>query len=205
MHIPDGLLSLEISAVFWVISLIIFSLALRDNRKKISRNQIAVILALTLIIFVAQMSDFPVLGGTTGHILGGALLAILLGFSPAVIIMSAILVIQAVVFHDGGVIALGANVFSMAIIAPLIGVGAKKLLNKNLLLAGITAGFVSVFVAAAVTSLMIVFSGGNPLTVLSGMLTAHIFLGIVEGLVTGGFVFYSLHLAKVVVLNKAEA
>lgn len=203
MHIPDGVLSLELSAIMWVISLFVFSLALKDSRKKISRNQILVILALAAIIFVAQMSDFPVLGGTTGHILGGALLAILLGFSPAVIIMSAILVIQAVVFHDGGVIALGANVFSMAIIAPLIGIGAKKLLNRNLHLAAITAGFVSVIVATAVTSLMIVFSGGDPLTVLSGMLTAHIFLGMVEGLVSGAFVFYSLNLAKVTVLDKA--
>ncbi len=205
MHIPDGVLSLEISAIMWVISLFVFSLALKDSRKKISRNQILLILALALIIFVAQMSDFPVLGGTTGHILGGALLAILLGFSPAVIIMSTILVIQAIFFHDGGVIALGANAFTMAIIAPLIGIGAKKLLDKNIMVAGMIAGFVSVIVAATLTSLMIVFSGGNPLTVLSGMLTAHIFLGLVEGLVTGAFVFYSLHLVKVAVLDKAEA
>lgn len=147
MHIPDGVLSLEISAILGVISLVIFSISAKESRKGITKEKLPIIIALIAFIAIAQTFNFPILGGTYGHLVAGAMLALLFGFSPAVVMMSFVLVIQAVFFHDGGIFALGANVMMMAIITPLVGAGIRKFLHKNFIAAATLTGAVSAAVA----------------------------------------------------------
>jgi len=83
-------------------------------------------------IFVAQMINFPVASGTSGHLLGATLIVVLLGPCSAIIVMSSVLIVQCLLFADGGILALGANVFNMAIVAPISGYGLYKILQPIL-------------------------------------------------------------------------
>lgn len=157
-------------------------------------------------IFVAQMVNFPVGGGTTGHLIGGALFAVLAGPTVAIVGMTAVLLIQALMFGDGGITALGLNAVNMAIIAPLSGWGAYTLLKPVLAPAGRAgeglavglAAWASVFLAAAVCaaelSVSFAISGGGygiPANVaVPAMLGYHAVIGIGEAILTVGILAY---------------
>ena len=118
MHIPDGFLDAKTAITTGVFSFSALGVALRHASRHVQSRQIPLIGLTAAFIFVAQMINFPVAGGTSGHLLGATLAAVLLGPSAAVIVMSCVLIIQALIFADGGLLALGANVFNMAIVAP---------------------------------------------------------------------------------------
>jgi cobalt/nickel transport system permease protein len=184
MHIPDGFLSPEISLVFWIISLITVSFSFKNLRKN-SLKKIFLFASLGALIFVSQMLNFPVLNGTSGHLIGGALIALLLGFDAAVIIMASVLFIQAVIFHDGGIIALGANVFNMAIVTPFTAIKIKESIKENNLLAVFFAGIVSVVLASFFVSLQLYFSGASGLfSVMNSMLSIHFLIGLAEAILS---------------------
>jgi cobalt/nickel transport system permease protein len=143
-------------------------------------------------VFAAQMLNFPVAGGTSGHFLGAALAAILLGPWLACLVLAVVLTAQAFVFADGGVTALGANVFNMgvagALVVGLLFVGTRELLPKTrpvLLALSAGAAWLAVMVGATLTSLELAASGTVPLgTVLPAMLGVHAVIGIGEAVVT---------------------
>jgi len=191
LHIPDGFLSLELALFFWIVSLVVVGLSFKNMGKDISLKKIPLFAALAGFVFAAQMLNFPVLGGTSGHLIGGALLALLLGFSPAVVIMATVLTVQAFVFHDGGVIALGANMFNMAIVAPLGGVVAKKYLGKSYS-AVFSGALLSVIAASVVASAQLALSGAVEFTgVLVAMVSVHMMIGLGEALISTAAWFFA--------------
>jgi cobalt/nickel transport system permease protein len=130
MHIPDGFLDAKTAIATGIFSITGLSAALRRATRHIQSRKIPLIGLAAAFIFVAQMLNFPVASGTSGHLLGSTLAAILLGPSAAIIVMSSVLIVQALIFADGGVLALGANIFNMAIVAPLCGYGTYKVLRS---------------------------------------------------------------------------
>jgi cobalt/nickel transport system permease protein len=149
---------------------------------------------LAAFIFAAQMLNFTVIGGTSGHLVGGALAVVLLGPWAGILTMTTVVAIQALLFQDGGLLVMGANILNMAIIAPLMGYGIYR---GSMLLAcsqrwglfagGFAAAWVSVVVTAIACAIQLAFSGTSPLGVaLPAMAGVHAFIGIGEGLITAG-------------------
>src|SRR5262252_4132244 len=121
MHIPDGFLSPSVWAPLDVAALPAVAWVARRARLDTEDRSIPLMGVMGAFVFAAQMINFPVGLGTSGHLVGGALLSIALGPAAASVVMTAILVVQAFVFQDGGIMALGANVFNMAIVGVLAG------------------------------------------------------------------------------------
>jgi cobalt/nickel transport system permease protein len=121
MHIPDNFLSTPVWAALDAISIPAVGLMIKRAGRDLPDTRIPLLGVMGAFVFAAQMINFPVGVGTSGHLVGAALLACTLGPAPAVLVMTTILVIQAFVFQDGGVLALGANVFNMAIVGVLVG------------------------------------------------------------------------------------
>ncbi len=115
MHIPDGFLSTPVWCVFDAVAVPAVGLVARRAQRQMEDRKIPLLGVMGAFVFAAQMINFPVGPGTSGHLVGGALLTIALGPAAASIVMTAILAIQALVFQDGGILALGANIFNMAI------------------------------------------------------------------------------------------
>jgi cobalt/nickel transport system permease protein len=191
VHIPDGFLDTRIWVGAGVLSAGAVAAAVAKTRKVLEDRQVPALGVMAAFIFAAQMVNFPVAGGTSGHLLGGALAAILLGPWSAGLILTTVLIIQMLFFYDGGLTALGANVLNMAVIAPWVAYGTCRLVS-NLFRssAGRTAAiflasWMSVMAAALAASLEIAFSGTVPLKiVLPAMLGWHALIGIGEGLIT---------------------
>ena len=129
MHIPDGFLDAKTAIATATFSFAGLATSLRHASKHLPGRKIPLIGLAAAFIFVAQMLNFPVASGTSGHLLGATLAAVLLGPSAAVIVMSTVLIVQALLFADGGILALGANVFNMAIVGPLCGYGVYRLMR----------------------------------------------------------------------------
>jgi len=192
MHIPDGFLNVATVATTYAVSVGGVANAVRIANKKLGEKQVPLMGILAAFIFAAQMLNFPVAGGTSGHLIGAALAAILLGPWATVIIMSAVLIAQSLIFQDGGLLALGANIFNMGIVASF---GAyyiyrltQSLLGDNRrgkLIGGFTAAWGSVLLASIACAIELAISGASPLTVvLPVMAGIHALIGIGEGLIT---------------------
>ena len=121
MHIPDNFLSTPVWASLDAVSIPAVGLMVKRAGRELEDTRIPLLGVMGAFVFAAQMINFPVGAGTSGHLVGGALLAFTLGAAPAVIVMTAIIAIQAFVFQDGGVLAMGANVFNMAVAGVLAG------------------------------------------------------------------------------------
>src|SRR3984957_2569561 len=122
MHIPDGLLSTPVSLACAGLSVVAVGAATARSRFASESRHVALMGMAAAFVFAAQLLNFPVAGGTSGHLIGGVLAAVLLGPSAAVVAMTAVLILQCLVFGDGGLMALGANVLNMAVIQPLVGI-----------------------------------------------------------------------------------
>jgi cobalt/nickel transport system permease protein len=132
MHIPDGFLDPKTAITTSILSFSGLSWALRTMNHHDVQRKIPLIGLAAAFVFVAQMINFPVASGTSGHLLGATLIAVLLGPCSAVIVMASVLIVQCLLFADGGVLALGANIFNMAIVAPVSGYGLYKLIRPFL-------------------------------------------------------------------------
>ena len=117
MHIPDGFLSVPVAIVMWLISIVVIAVALKRVSRDLDERQVPLMGVLAACIFAGQMLNFAVAGGTSGHLLGAALAAILLGPWAAVLVLTTVVGVQALIFQDGGLLALGANIFNMAMSA----------------------------------------------------------------------------------------
>ncbi|MBN1992442.1 MAG: PDGLE domain-containing protein [Anaerolineae bacterium] len=189
MHIPDGFLSLTISIVFWIFTVILLAVATRRTQNALGERQIPLMGIMAAFIFAAQMLNFPIAGGTSGHMLGGALAGIVLGPWAGMLVMASVIALQALLFQDGGLLVMGANIFNMGLLTVLIGYGLyRSVLGQNrgvrLGVAGIAA-WLAVMTAALATSLQLWFSGTSPLQiVMPVMLGVHALIGIGEALIT---------------------
>ena len=134
MHIPDGFLSPPVWGAFDLLSAPAVGYAGAARQRGKEDRKIPLLGVMGAFVFAAQMINFPVGLGTSGHLVGGALLAIVLGPSAAAIVMTAILAIQALVFQDGGIVALGANVFNMAIVGGPGGISAVSFVGSEMAL-----------------------------------------------------------------------
>jgi cobalt/nickel transport system permease protein len=194
MHIPDGFIDAPVSAGAAVLAAGAVAVALRRSRAEL--DGFAPLLAglVAVFVFAAQMINFPVASGTSGHLIGGALAAILVGPSTAILAMTVVLSVQAVVFADGGLSALGLNVLNLAVVAPLVGWAvfraAHALLKHDrraVPVAGFLAGLASVVAAALAFSLEFALGGTDAVAaqaVTTAMVAVHVAIGIVEGVVT---------------------
>jgi len=189
LHIPDGFLSWPVAALFWLLALAVVGLAVRRVGTELDDRLVPLMGVLAAFIFAAQMINFPVAGGTSGHLLGGALAAAVLGPWSAVLVMAAVIALQALLFQDGGLLVMGANIFNMGLLTALIGFGLVRAAGgrgrraRSAALA--VAAWLSVVAAALLTSLQLWASGTAPLRlVVPAMLSVHVLIGIGEALIT---------------------
>lgn len=189
LHIPDGFLSLVISLIFWAATALMIGIAISKTNKTLGEKQIPLMGVMAAFIFAAQMLNFPVAGGTSGHFLGGALAAIVLGPWAGMLVMTAVVAVQGLLFQDGGLLVMGANIFNMGILTAVIGFGlyrtvsgAKK--GLRLTIAGVAA-WLATMAAALLTSLQLWLSGTSRLEiVVPAMLGVHLLIGIGEAIIT---------------------
>lgn len=194
MHIPDGFLSTLVAVFCWLIAIPVIAIALRRVNKEMGERDAPLMGVLAAAIFAGQMLNFTVIGGTSGHLLGGALATIVLGPWPAVVVMTAVVSIQALIFQDGGLLALGANLLSMAIVTVLVANTVYRLFRKlaegrnwSLLAAGFAAAWFSTLLSALLVGLLLGLSGTAPADLaLPAMGAIHALIGVGEGLITSG-------------------
>jgi cobalt/nickel transport system permease protein len=160
MHIPDGFLSTPVWATFDILSVPAVGILARRAQRDSDDSRIPLLGVLGGFVFAAQMINFPVGLGTSGHLIGGTLLAIALGPSSAVIVMTAIIAMQAFFFQDGGILALGANIFNMAIVGVFAGYLPYRILSNSSRSAAIFIGAtLSVLLSAALALSELMISG----------------------------------------------
>ncbi|HXX82190.1 MAG TPA: cobalt transporter CbiM [Thermodesulfovibrionales bacterium] len=205
MHIPDGYLSPQTYVPLYGVSFVCWAVALKKLKKELSTKHIPFLAMAAAFSFLIMMFNVPIPGGTTGHAVGAGIIAILLGPWTAVIAVSVSLIVQAIVFGDGGITALGANCFNMAVVMPFVSYWAFKLIRgtstggARLFIAAFFSGYVGLSVAAIVTGLefgiqplIAIGSDGRPLyapyplsIAVPAMALEHLFLfGVVEGVIT---------------------
>jgi cobalt/nickel transport system permease protein len=194
MHIPDGFLSTLVSVAFWVISVLVLAYALRRTGQDLGERQVPLMGVLAAAIFAGQMLNFSVTGGTSGHLLGAAMATILLGPWAAVIVMTTVVSVQAVIFQDGGLLALGANLFNMAVIGVAVSYFVYTSLRRlaggrpwSLFVSGFVAAWSSIFIASLSAALQLALSGTSPANIaVPAMGGIHALIGVGEGLITVG-------------------
>ena len=194
MHIPDGFIDIPTSAAFGTLALAGTAIALKKAKTEVD-DRTAPMAGLTAVfIFAVQMLNFPVAAGTSGHLLGGALAMVLVGPYAASLAITVVLGVQALLFADGGLTALGLNVFNLSVIAVLVSFLVFKLMVKLLpkiksaipLAAGIAA-FVSVPISASAFTLQYAIGGNGTApveTVFIAMFSTHLLIGIGEAVIT---------------------
>lgn len=189
LHIPDGFLTIVVSLIFWLITIIMVAISVYKTNRSLGEKQVPIMGVMAAFIFAAQMLNFPIAGGTSGHFLGGALAAIVLGPWAGILVMTSVVGIQALLFQDGGLLVMGANIFNMGILTAVIGYGLYRLVIRQkkavrLVIAGAGA-WIATMAAALVTSLQLWLSGTTRLEiVLPAMLGVHALIGLGEALIT---------------------
>jgi len=194
MHIPDGFLSSLVSVILWAISAGAVAYALRQVGKDLGERQVPLMGVLAAAIFAGQMLTFSVTGGTSGHLLGAALATILLGPWAAVIVMTSVASLQALIFQDGGLLALGANIFNMAIVGVTVSYFVYTSIQKlargkswGLFVSGALAAWCSIVIASRACALELAFSGTSPANIaVPAMGGIHMLIGSGEALITVG-------------------
>ena len=205
MHIPDGYLGPQTYVPLYGVSIGFWAIAQNRIKKQLSLKHVPYLAMAAAFSFLIQMFNIPIPGGTTGHAVGAGIVAILLGPWTAVLAVSVVLIIQAVVFGDGGITAIGANCFNMAVVLPFVSYGVFSLLKGKsedglrLAVAAFFSGYLGLLVAALFTAfelgiqpLIAMGADGRPLyapyplsIAIPAMAVEHLFLfGIAEGLVT---------------------
>ena len=198
MHIPDGFIDGKTSATAAVLSIVGVGLALRQVQRELPPRRIPLLGLAAAFLFVAQMVNFPVLGGTSGHLIGGVLVAALLGPSAAVVVLTTVLIVQCFLFADGGVVALGANIFNMGILGVLGGYVIYRAVSRVLpdprgqVTAVAFAGWCSTLLAALGCAGQLAWSGTVGWSAgFTAMISVHLFIGLGEGLI-GALVFLGI-------------
>lgn len=189
LHIPDGFLALPISIVCWLLTVVALTLAIRNARETFDERLIPLAGIMAAFIFAGQMINFPVAGGTSGHLVGATLAAIMLGPWLAILVMTAVIALQALLFQDGGLLVMGANILVMAVIPVMVGYGSYRAVihrgRKLQFLVAALAAWLSIVAAAFVTALFLGFSGTSRLSVaVPALVGVYALIGIGEALIT---------------------
>lgn len=192
MHIPDGFVNAPTAVATGAASLGAVSISLRRASRNLGERTVPLLGVTAAFIFAAQMLNFPIAAGTSGHLLGAVLASVLIGPWSGVVVMAAVLTVQAVGMADGGITALGANIFNMAIAGGLGGYAVFRLLlslfprtTTSYFAAAAGAAWISVVAAAAAASLELAVSGTVPLGItLPAMVSVHMIIGLGEALIT---------------------
>jgi len=191
MHIPDGFLSPSVWAAAWLFSIGGLGFCVKKTKEALKDKMVPLMGIMSAFIFAAQMLNFPVIGGTSGHLLGGVLAAALLGPWAGAIVITCVLAVQCLIFQDGGLTALGANIFNMAIVGTSGGYFVYRLIAKILggvkgIIAGVTvAAWLSVVAASSVCAVELALSGTSPLRIaLLAMAGIHALIGIGEAVIS---------------------
>ena len=194
MHAPDGFIDAPVSALFWVVAVAGLAIAVRGARRQLDERTAPLAGLVAVFVFAAQMLNFPVAAGTSGHLLGGALAAILIGPYAGALAVAVVIIVQALLFADGGLTALGLNITNMALVTALVGWVVFRMVIKT----GaptrtriLTASFLAGLIAVPASSLMFVLQyalGGTGTvdlgTVTVAMVGVHVLIGIGEGVIT---------------------
>ncbi len=196
MHIPDGFVSGQINIATAVVSAAACTYAVKRANMSLDDKQIPLLGISAAFIFAAQMLNFPIAGGTSGHFLGAMLAAILLGPFNALLVMALVLAIQCLIFADGGLTALGTNIFNMGIVGGVVCYAIFRFLKA--VLPGSRSGFfaavaiaswMSVFIGSAFCAIELALSGTSPLNIaLPALAGVHTLIGIGEGIITVGVI-----------------
>jgi len=192
LHIPDGFLSPAVAALGWVIATVVLALAFRQTGRQLGDRMVPMMGVLAAFIFAAQAINFPVAAGTSGHLIGAALAAIVLGPWASLVVMTVVVGTQALLFQDGGLIALGWNIVNMGALAAFGGYAAHRAVIRLTgdhrparLGAAFAAAWVSVEAGAVATSFELAASGTTDINLaLPAMASVHALIGIGEGLLT---------------------
>ena len=195
MHIPDGFLNVQTWVSMDAVAGLGVAYAIRKTKTGLGEQQIPLMGVMAAFIFAAQMLNFPIAGGTSGHLIGGVMAGVLLGPWAATLVMSTIFIVQCLLFQDGGLTALGANIFNMGIIGTVFGyyiyrgvaisIGGKRGLFWGV---GI-ASWLAVVLAATLCSIELAFSGTVPLRIaLPAMAGVHVLIGVGEAIITVGVI-----------------
>ncbi|MFA5331885.1 MAG: cobalt transporter CbiM [Methanoregula sp.] len=189
MHIPDAFIPIWQGGIYWIIALIFVALALRWAKNEMSEEKLPLVAVLAAGIFALQSFNLPVSMGTSGHLVGGALAAIILG-SPfaAVFILTLVLIVQGVLFGDGGITTMGANIINMGVIGGFVGFYSFKGLmkaTKNMPVSGFIAAWLACLIPALACAVEMFIAGTFPLREgLIAMGLYHAAIGVIEGIVT---------------------
>lgn len=191
MHIPDGFLDAKTCITAGILSGAGLALALAQLKRTLPARGVPFLGVSAAFVFSAQMVNFPVLGGTSGHLIGSALVTALLGAPAAVLVLSCVLIAQAFLFADGGVMALGANLFNMAILAPAVSAACISLVRRLVpgehgrVAAVAFAGWASTLAAAISCAGQLAWSGTVSWTLgFPAMAGIHALIGLGEGLIS---------------------
>ncbi len=197
MHIPDGWIDPFFLIITWLVTIVILMISIR-KMKDINETRLTYMAVLAGTIFAAQMLNFPILGGTSGHLLGGALAASIVGPWGGCLVVSVVLVIQAFLFADGGIITLGANIFNMAIVGVFLAYFILRIFMLNSTpkdryryYGGVFLGsFLSVIVASVFAAIEIGIPVINNISQVKFfdsifiILFYHLLIGLGEGIIT---------------------
>jgi len=189
MHIPDAFIPIWQGGIYWIIALVFVILALRWAKNEMSEEKLPLVAVLAAGIFALQSFNLPVSMGTSGHLVGGALAAIILG-SPfaAVFILTLVLIVQGVLFGDGGITTMGANIINMGVIGGFVGFYSFKGLmkmTKSMPVSGFIAAWLACFIPACACAIEMFMAGTFPLKEgLIAMGLYHAAIGVIEGVVT---------------------
>jgi len=194
MHIPDGFLSTPVAIVLWIISILVVSYSLRRVREDLGERQVPLMGVLAACIFAGQMLNFTVIGGTSGHLMGAALATILLGPWAGILTLTSVVSIQALIFQDGGLLALGGNIFNMGIVGSFVAYFVFRTFRRlagdkprGIFVGGFVAAWLSIELASLGVALQLAVSGATPANIaVPAMGGIHALIGIGEGLITTG-------------------
>jgi len=194
MHIPDAFIPIPQGILYWIVALVFIALAVRWAKNEMSEEKLPLVAVLAAGIFAIQSFNLPVSMGTSGHLVGGALAAIILG-SPfaAVFILTMVLIVQGGLFGDGGFPTMGANIINMGVIGGFVGFYSYKGLKsatKSMPLAAFVAAWLACFIPALACACEMFLAGTFPLVEgLVAMGVYHALIGIIEGSITVAAIF----------------
>jgi cobalt/nickel transport system permease protein len=188
MHIPDGFISIPLCVILYVIAIIALYFSIKWSKENLDEKYIPLLAVLAAGIFAIQSFNLPVPFGSSGHLLGAALVAIVFG-SPyaAIIVLSIVLILQALFFGDGGITALGANILNMAIVGGFVGYYGFNTLNDKIgkYPSIAIAAWAGCFIAALVAAVEMALSGTFPIDLgLFYMGGYHAMIGVIEAIIT---------------------
>jgi cobalt/nickel transport system permease protein len=189
MHIPDAFIPIPQGIIYWIIALVFVVLALKWAKNEMNEEKLPLVAVLAAGIFALQSFNLPVSMGTSGHLVGGALAAIVLG-SPfaAVFILTMVLIVQGVLFGDGGLTTMGANIINMGVIGGFIGFYTFKGLmaaTKSMPISGFAAAWLACLIPSLACAVEMFIAGTFPLREgLIAMGLYHAIIGVIEGIVT---------------------